>query len=346
MKIPQQLVNMRFNRVRFKEKRAFENGWQNNPYNYEQIHNYFPKENYGVICGKEVRVLDDDTKDGKLISIFLKNFGDTFRVRDHLYIYFNNGFADKIIFYDPVTGEHMGELQGEGTYVVGPGSIHPSGAIYDIRNNLNIKEIDYDLFKQVFNDYFKKKRARRITMVSSSFDGDDVKNIKISSIISGCQLKDVGNGCLQGPHPKHGSKDGDEGMNFRVDTSSNTWYCFRCQCGGGPAELIAVMEGIAECYEIGPNCFSSEQGKEIIKVAREKYGLSTPEPKEKDLGEVKGYANSVSIIKLAERRNFTNCPKCGNKFIFTDSHGLYWCDTCKTGGGLNRFTELISWRKE
>jgi len=37
-------------------------------------------------------------------------------------------------------------------------------------------------------------------------------------------------------------------------------------------------------------------------LTREKYGLSTPEYKEKDLGEVKGWANSISIVKMAKKR--------------------------------------------
>jgi hypothetical protein len=60
MKIPQQLQGLRFNRVKFKEKRAFELSWQKKPYNYEEIQQFFPKENYGIICGQEIRGLDDD----------------------------------------------------------------------------------------------------------------------------------------------------------------------------------------------------------------------------------------------------------------------------------------------
>ena len=160
MVIPLQLKGMRFNRVKFKDKKAFETGWQNNPYNYEQvIINFARRENYGVMCGSELRVLDDDSKDKRLIKLFLENFGETFRVRDHLYIVFDNGFSDKIVFYDE-TGEHLGELQGEGTYVVGPGSTHPSGAIYDIRNDLEIKTISYDKFIEVFGKFIKKKKDK------------------------------------------------------------------------------------------------------------------------------------------------------------------------------------------
>ena len=151
--IPEQLKEMRFNRVLFKEKRAFEKDWQNNPYNYKEIDKYFPKDNYGVLCGKELRVLDDDTKDKKLINMFLENFGSTFRVRNHLYFRFDNEHFDKIILYDD--GEHLGEIQGEGTYVVGPGSIHPSGDIYEVKNNKYIKTISYDEFIEVFGKYIK-----------------------------------------------------------------------------------------------------------------------------------------------------------------------------------------------
>lgn len=151
--IPSQLKNMRFNRVRFKEKRAFESGWQNKPYSYKEIKEYFPKENYGVMCGSELRVLDDDTKDKILIKLFESHFGKTFRVRDHLYFKFDNENAKKIILYEE--DEHLGEVQGEGSYVVGPGSIHPSGEIYEVKNNLDVITISYLDFIEAFENYIK-----------------------------------------------------------------------------------------------------------------------------------------------------------------------------------------------
>ena len=96
--IPKQLSALRFNRVRFKEKRAFETGWQNKPYTYNEITQYFPKENYGVICGEDIRVLDDDTDDSSLIKLYLTTFGDTFRVRDHLYFKFDKLLVEDLVF--------------------------------------------------------------------------------------------------------------------------------------------------------------------------------------------------------------------------------------------------------
>ncbi len=349
MKIPEQLRGLRFNRVRFKEKRAFEDNWQNKPYSYDEIQQYFPRENYGVICGEDIRALDDDTPKEGLKKLYHENFAETLEVRGHIYFKFDNYYADKIIFNHPILEfpdskgkktPHMGELQGSNTYVVGPGSTHPSGEIYDIKKDLPIAIISYDKFMEVFGEFIKKKKSKVIrNHIKSNWQGDSITDIPIGNIISFNGLTDVGNGCFQGPHPKHGS---DNGTNFRIDVDNNTWYCFRCQSGGGPSELIGVMEGIIECYDAGASCYNEGQSREVIKVAREKYGLSTPEYKEKDLGEVKGWANSISIVKMAKKRNFENCQICNNPFIFNDKYGMYYCEHCKFGGGLKKFGELLS----
>jgi len=348
MAIPKQLKGMRFNRVKFKEKRAFENGWQKNPYTYEEISKFFPKENYGVICGHDIRALDDDTPNEDLKKIYNDNFQETMEVRGHIYFKFNNSYPKKIIFNHPTIlfkdsngkkSSHMGELQGEGTYVVGPGSIHPSGENYNLKKDLPIATISYNKFNEVFKDYIKIRKQQIVREhKSTDWKGDNVSDIPIGNIISFVGLIDMDGGNFQGSHPYHGSTNGN---NFRVNTIDNTWFCFRCWTGGGPSELIAVMEGIVDCSDISKGCFSESQGQEIIKVAREKYGLEVPD-KQQDLGEVKGWANSVSITKLAKKHNFENCHICGKPWKLQESHGMYYCPNCKFGGGLKKFAELIS----
>lgn len=360
MNIPNQLKPMRFLRVAFKSKRPFEDKWQKNPYTYEEIQNYFPRENYGIICGKDIRALDDDTPKQGLIKLYNDNFPETMQVRGHVYFKFNNAHENKIIFeskeilFPNSKGDmtpHMGELQGEGTMVVGPGSMHPLGEKYEIKKDLPIVTISYDKFKEVFKDYIKEDEPKIIrNHKPSNWTGDNITNIPIGNIISFEGMRYVGRDCLQGKHPKHGSTNG---MNFRVDTKNNTWICFRCNRGkdssvgcGGPSELIAVMEGIIECDTAGKSCFTADKAREVINIAREKYGLTTPEPKQKDLGEVKGWANSVSIVKLAKKHDFDNCHICDNPFQFKDSHGMYYCKTCKFGGGLKKFAKLICKRNK
>jgi len=329
MKIPVQLKDQLFCRVKYKDKRAFEKDWGNNGYDYNIIQK-FQRENYGVLTGiNQLGVLDDDSPDKKLIKLYDENFPDTLLSREHKYIKLKNWDCKKIIFYDK-DGKHLGELQGLGQYVVGPGSIHPSGEVYELKRDVPIVEIDFAEFIKVFGDYIVKKKNIIMEVAKTTFEGDDIKNIPINSIISFGGLCDVGNH-LQGPHPQHGSTGG---MNFSVNTSNNTWYCFRCSSGGGPSELIAVMEGIIPCSQAGSNCFSKEEGQEIIKVAREKYGLRAPEIKKP-----KGWALSVNIKTMAQRYNFLKCLKCEKDFEFNEDLGFWECGCSK--GNLKEFSKLI-----
>lgn len=351
MIIPQQLRGLRFNRVRFKEKRAFEKDWQNNPYTYEEISRYFPKENYGVICGDDIRALDDDTPNEDLKKLYNTNFSQTMEVRGHIYFRFDNKYADKIIFKHPYLlfpdskgkmSDHMGELQGDRTYVVGPWSTHPSGELYKLKKDLPIITISYDKFMEVFGDYIKKKKPKVISNHKpTDWSGDNISDIPISNIASCNGLRDMGGGSYQGEHPGHGSENG---MNFRMDTINNTWYCFRCACGGGPSELIGVLNNVIGCDSAGSSCYTQDQARQVIKIAREKYGLRAPEPTQQDLGEVKGWAKSVSITKLADKHNLKQCPDCHNDFSLEESHGMYYCKACRYGGGLKKFAILISKR--
>ncbi len=72
-----------------------------------------------------------------------------------------------------------------------------------------------------------------------------------------------------------------------------------------------------------------------------KYNKQKPVPK--------GWARVLSIKKISKEYNLYNCPKCNRLFDFKDSHGYFYCDGCKEGGGLKKFLKLCvlkSWRKK
>ncbi|MEM3514613.1 MAG: hypothetical protein QW495_04735, partial [Candidatus Hadarchaeum sp.] len=80
--------------------------------------------------------------------------------------------------------------------------------------------------------------------------GEKEENIPILKVLPPEYVKKmrrVGNH-LRGPHPVHGSRTG---SNFAILPEKNEWYCFRCQRGGGPLSLLAVVRGIVRCEEIG-----------------------------------------------------------------------------------------------
>lgn len=335
--IPQQLKDMKFCRVRRATKRPFEKKWQKNPYSYQEILPFVRNgENYGVMTGhNNIAILDDDTKDKKLINKAVQSFGDTFRVRDHLYFKILRWDGKKIIFHDK-EGNHLGELQGLGQQAVGPGSIHPSGETYEQKNNLPIKEIDFDILIDVFKEYMPQKEEEKEKFPEEGkktvWEGDNVLDIPITSIISIAGLDDKGKGKYQGPHPIHGSNTG---MNFAVNTNSNTWYCFRHQSGGGPAEMIAVVEGIIDCSDVDKGCLSGDKGSKVIKIAWEKYGLKKPELKPDWWAEKLG----INIKRFAERNNITKCPKCDVEYEFNEEKGFFRCPNCDDKGTLIKFIE-------
>lgn len=353
--LPNKLQNrsLRFILVRPNDKPPIESRWQHeNNYEYDDpklINHLTNGGNVGIVCGKQsdgLRVLDDDSPNNELIKIFEDTFGRTLRIRDHFYFKFDTRESDKIILSHKtklypnskgVMSPHVGECQGTSTFVVTCPSIHPDGSKYELIDDKPIQTISYEKFREVFKDYLQKPKTKVTRAPSqSNWSGDNITDIPIGNILGSVDLQDMGNGCLQGAHPVHGSNNG---KNFRVNITDNTWYCFRCQSGGGPSELIAVMEGIVDCSQVGPSCYSTEQAQEVIKVARDKYGLTVPE---QDLGEVRGWAKSVTISKLANKRNFNNCPTCKKPWNFQDSHGLFYCDECKYGGGLPKFVYMIN----
>lgn len=324
--IPKQLKPYKFCKISYQDKRPFEDNWLNKGYSFDSMNDYLKKNksNYGILTGN-LRILDDDTSDKRLLNLFIQHFGETFRIHQHFYFEFDTKNDKKIIFYDK-DGTHCGELQGKGQQIVCAGSRHPKGHYYEQKNNEEIKIINEEEFRLVFEDYIPKKKIIEREHIQNDWSGDKVSEIPISSIISFGSMSDVG-GCYQGSHPVHGSTGG---MNFRVNPTNNCWYCFRCGSGGGPAELIAVVEGIIDCSDARSQCFSSEQGRKVIEVAREKYGLKAPETNFSNY-KPQGWALSINIRKMAERKKFTQCPKCKVDFTFNEEIGFFKCK-CYRGG--------------
>ena len=343
--IPKQYKNFQFCRVRYKTKKPFEKDWTNKPYSYEEIQKHFPKENYGVMTGiNELSVLDDDTENQMLLKLALKSFGETFRVRNHLYYKLKNWDGHKIIFWrngDSSKKEnHLGELQGAGQMVVGAGSTHPSGEVYEIKANIPIKEIDLEIFLGVFSNYIQKP-AEIVTADKLDFDKskvvygsgtyESVAEIPITAVILSNQ-----NVCLQ-----HGAKTP---PNFKV--YEHYFRCFHCHSWGGVWLAIAVKHGIINCSQAqGSNSLTKSQAEQVVEIAQRYYGLKKVETIIQN-HEQRGWALSINIKRMAERFNLLNCPKCNIPFQFKEDLGFYKCPSCKMFGGLKKFALLCYAKKQ
>lgn len=269
--IPKTLQNLKFCRIKKGTKKPLELDWVNKPYSYSEIKKFLPDENYGVLCGYEnLAVIDSDST--KLQMLIEGKLPKTFKVKTgkgtHNY-FFVEGLKKKIIL--KLDGEHLGEVQSQGTQVIGPGSIHPSGKIYEAVNDLPITSLNYDQLIEFVEPLQDKKEI----VVSKIIQDSDIDNLSVVDIWGTAGLKKQESE-YYGPHPIHGS---DGGMNFWINPSKNTWHCFRCNSGGGPASAIAVKEGLIDCSDAKSGSLRKVDFVNVLKLA-EKYGLKPQEVKE------------------------------------------------------------------
>ncbi len=324
--IPKQLKDCKFCKVLYKMKKPYEKNWTNKPYTYEDITEWLKikKENYGVLTGfGGLGVLDDDTEDKRLMKLYEENFPKTFRVRDHNYLIIKGWDGKKIKFKD-----NMGELQGMGQQVVGAGSIHPSGVEYDLREDIPILEVEIEKFKEVFKDYLitkenmPKKDYSPQKTDSTDFIEQLKSNISMEEVLShfGVKTSENPTNCIF-----HTSKG-----NHCLGFNSVTAHCFNCDGSWNilsyvkQAKKYSAAEAIKWLAEFGGMVEEYEENKEeFINKSKEPMG----------------WAKSINIKKMAERREMLECPKCQTNFKFNERLGWFKCDCSK--GGIKKLIEMF-----
>lgn len=165
--IPEQLWNEEFRflkiRPRGKEPTGDSVGWQKNNYQYLDLE--FQQHianggNYGIIGGfGNLILIDSDSEEvteiaEKMPETFTVKTGSPEAYKKH-YFY----IADRPIKPIRLTANKLGDLgdvRSVGQYVVGAGSIHPSGNEYKVLKDLPIAKITEDEVREIFRDYIDK----------------------------------------------------------------------------------------------------------------------------------------------------------------------------------------------
>lgn len=293
IEIFKQYSRIKFVKLMGYTKLPAEKQWQKKPYDYKDALAFHKKQNYGVLGGygdliiidadkvtssgnKDIRFKD---KDNELIDEIESSLPETLTIQSgsgaRHYYYFCKDIKKKIILQN--NNYHWGEIISFGSQAVGPGSIHPETKnIYKIIKKNKIQELNItDLYKVVRRFVVNNNENKQ----HSNKTGID--DLQVTSIFSISGLKKAADGQLYGSHPIHGSSGG---ANFWINPDKNTWFCFRCNSGGGPASAIAVNEGIINCGGV-----SGLRGKlflEVLKVGQEKYGLQQKEDKVETFEEI------------------------------------------------------------
>ena len=202
----------------------------------------------------------------------------------HKYYSVEDVHPKKVILSMP-DGRHLGEIQAEGQYVVGPGSIHPNGNRYFVENECcGIALTNYeDLVERfrragvIVSNIIGKSESLSSTEKSplSEFDrvfgnptGLKIDNMDfyITDVWDISNFIKVGSDYL-GPSPVHGSTSG---RNLSVNKDKNLWHCFRCNSGGGPIAALAVDMHLIDCCEAKPGKVRGELFKKVVQEAKKK----------------------------------------------------------------------------
>jgi len=307
-----------YNRV--ESKIPTQSGWPDLRIDHKEISKWvdFPKAmNYGILTGVNGLIVIDcdipkETKGDKLphlekkdilINLIKEKFPETLEVTTgsggkHFY-YLCDEFTEKLQMniYDSKLNNilHCGEIQTKGQYVVGPGSLHPNGNYYKITERKPIATITKTQITEVLKEYFKKhtitkttpKKAGRPKTIQRQ---GEIQDYNISNDVPIHKIFGIENTEAIIDHPIHGSTNGG---NFKIDTKTNKFTCFRCNVSGGSLMAIALKEGMLECSE-GAD-ISKAQYSKARKLAVKKYGMEF-----KDSGDLKFFRENYKIYFIEQ----------------------------------------------
>lgn len=293
--IPKQLCRPEFRFVRIfrGSKKPFEKNWNapGSSTNYGLDDPKFKEwieggQNYGVVAGIGGLIIFDADGLMRLKELgVMRELPPTFTVKTGgggLHLYYMSDLDHKIIMYDRAMLEegkplHLGEVQSRGFQAVGPGSIHPNGKTYQVKEDLPIAELceaDLTAILTKYVDFgmaeMPHKRLKVVAVnpnIRDPFDG-----VRVEDILSPRNGRRTATG-IKGSNPIHGSTTGN---NFEVNFQENTWRCWRCGSGGGPALAIAVREGILRCDQARAGVLRGDLFRKTLRAARERGYIKTP----------------------------------------------------------------------
>lgn len=284
-------------------KRAFEKDWQETAnYQFDDPKLSSHRGNYGVCGGHgDLHIIDCDDLERWTTLGIIPLIPTTFTIESrpgHRQYYvtceehFQSGGLydpEKTVVNDAGKPEyvHIGDIKAGskdgicGGYVVGPGCRHPSGSIYQVVVDAPISEVNKEHLQSIVSRFKTSKKVNtNYQRAEEQVKGARQRRYEEKDPLDVLQVVDimppVGNVTrsgdeLRGDHPIHGSTNGG---NYVINTVKNVWHCKRCESGGGAAAAIAVRHGLVSCSDAGPGELRGDLFKQVLKIAREKYGMA------------------------------------------------------------------------
>lgn len=263
--------------------------------------------NYGVLGSNSLVIIDLDNE--TLVTHAEPLLPPTFTVLSgsgrgpHRYYRVIGNKGKNVTLVNPQKpDENWGNIQAAGKYVVGPGSIHPSGGSYTVINDIPVTEIAFEELERIFSQFIRVKRE---------INEDDIRRHYglYSDVFTTITLNDVGcypvnpidrgNGEIQGAHPIHGSEGG---MNFAINTHKNTFHCFP------EGTLVDTPIGLAPIENIKPG--------DVVYGKNGQYNSVTCTFNRKYTGKLFEIKTGLQEIRVTEGHPIliARCKKCKKEY--------------------------------
>ncbi len=351
IKIPDTLLSrlavvgtQRFIRVSKNDKVPIDKAWQKTenlrlPTDPQLIAWLEEGGNYGVVGGHGLIIIDADSVE--LDQLCQQKLPSTFTTRSpgsqmH-HRYYRSNLTKPLRLKDK-NGDNVGDIQGKGKQVLGPGSIHPNGGTYEVVVDTPLAYISENTLKEILGEWIVKESIIQQALLNAQTETAAI-DITITEVITkyGIKLRSQGDE-LHGSHPVHGSVGG---QNFWVNPAKNVWHCFRCESGGGPLSLIAVIEGIIDCTEAIKGAVRGEKfirtlnrGKELglipdshaIIMSNGKQMTFNPEDffSKKEDGTIKAFIPKRLVSKIQEELKFATIDRKSDIYYYDDQKGTWY----------------------
>lgn len=215
---------------------------------------------YGIACAGSLAVVDVDDLD--YLDVIAEKLPETVwqlsgsREGVHLF-YYVEGLGTRINLHAEFVGEwfHIGEVKCDPHgYVVGPGSVHPSGREYGPLKGDSIASISEEQLREAVDEFIKPEpESEEYRYTEEEREHHQEQNAHNLYELTADDVLPWLEPEQKVAHPVHGSSTG---RNFQKNSGGETFTCWRCQYGSGDGcglngtQYLAAEQTGRDCEDI------------------------------------------------------------------------------------------------
>jgi len=329
MMIPAQLREWRFillipyKKIPSAEMKGWAKDRENKTFAYDdsRLQDHIARNgNYGVITDIDRFVVAADTKDVE--ATIEKNLPKTFTVQSPRHktrhFYFYGKISRPILCISSADGDPCADIKYGNAYVLGPGDTFTTYGEYKVIDDEPIATITEEQLIAALGPFLKPRKETKF-LTEGREKHDKMLEFPIINILPNLEALTQNGEELFGPHPQHGSTTG---SNFHVNLEKNVWHCFRHESGGGPLELLAVLNGLIPCEDCHKGALRGNFFKRTVLLAAEK-GLIKELPLQfGDLEQTEEKQRMEAVVtRLRDQFTFKTVDDTGKIYVFNE--GVY-----------------------